>query len=45
MISTPNVGARYFGARLEDTGLLPGARAELGETRFEDWLGRFAISG
>ena len=38
-------GARYFGARLEDAGLLPGAHAELGETRFEDWLGRLAISG
>src|SRR5215213_7440185 len=31
--------ARYFGARLTDTILLPGADAQLGETRFEDWLG------
>jgi uncharacterized protein YbjT (DUF2867 family) len=32
--------ARYFGAELDDAGLLPGPGAELGETRFEDWLGR-----
>jgi uncharacterized protein YbjT (DUF2867 family) len=37
--------ARYFGADLGDTGLLPGERAQLGETRFEDWLGRLAIPG
>jgi uncharacterized protein YbjT (DUF2867 family) len=30
----------YFGARLDDGGLLPGPGAQLGETRFEDWLGR-----
>jgi uncharacterized protein YbjT (DUF2867 family) len=31
--------ARYFGSKLTDTSLLPGAHAQLGETRFEDWLG------
>ncbi|HWM10469.1 MAG TPA: hypothetical protein VNO82_14050, partial [Solirubrobacteraceae bacterium] len=37
--------ARYFGAALTDTGLLPGEHAQLGETRFDDWLGRPAIAG
>jgi len=32
--------ARYFGATPGDTGLLPGEDAQLGETRFEDWLSR-----
>jgi uncharacterized protein YbjT (DUF2867 family) len=36
--------ARYFGATLSDTSLLPGEHAQLGETRFEDWLGQPAIS-
>jgi hypothetical protein len=31
--------ARYFGAALSDTSLLPGENAQLGEVRFEDWLG------
>jgi uncharacterized protein YbjT (DUF2867 family) len=31
--------ARYFGTTLADGSLLPGSGAELGETRFEDWLG------
>jgi uncharacterized protein YbjT (DUF2867 family) len=31
--------ARYFGTTLTDGSLLPGSGAELGETRFEDWLG------
>ena len=30
----------YFGARLDDADLVPGPGAELGETRFEDWLDR-----
>lgn len=37
--------ARYFGAELDDAGLLPGADAERGETRFEDWLSRHAVAG
>jgi uncharacterized protein YbjT (DUF2867 family) len=28
----------YFGTTLADASLLPGEHAELGETRFEDWL-------
>jgi uncharacterized protein YbjT (DUF2867 family) len=34
--------ARYFGTTLSDTSLLPGKDAQLGETRFEDWLGVLA---
>ena len=34
--------ARYFGTRLDDASLLPGEHAELGEVRFEDWLGALA---
>jgi uncharacterized protein YbjT (DUF2867 family) len=30
--------ARYFGASLTNGSLLPGDNAELGETRFEDWV-------
>jgi uncharacterized protein YbjT (DUF2867 family) len=30
--------ARYFGAALSNGSLLPGENAQLGETRFEDWL-------
>jgi len=37
--------ARYFGTMLGDTSLLPGEHAQLGETRFEDWLSRLAIPG
>ena len=37
--------ARYFGTALGDAGLLPGENAQLGETRFEDWLGQSAIAG
>jgi uncharacterized protein YbjT (DUF2867 family) len=29
---------RYFGTTLDDSSLLPGEHARLGETRFEDWL-------
>ncbi len=31
--------ARYFGTTLTNGSLLPGENAQLGETRFEDWLG------
>jgi uncharacterized protein YbjT (DUF2867 family) len=37
--------ARYFGAGLTETILMPGADAQLGETRFADWLGRLATRG
>jgi len=30
--------ARYFGARLSERDLLPGDGAQLGPTRFDDWL-------
>ena len=30
--------ARYFGTTLANSSLLPGENAQLGETRFEDWL-------
>jgi uncharacterized protein YbjT (DUF2867 family) len=30
--------ARYFGTKLTDTSLVAGPDAQLGETRFEDWL-------
>lgn len=33
-------GARYFGARLRETTLLPGDGADLGRIRFADWLSR-----
>jgi hypothetical protein len=32
--------ARYFGAELSERTLVPGDGADLGETRFEDWLGQ-----
>ena len=32
--------ARYFGTELSERSLVPGGDAQLGETRFEDWLGR-----
>ena len=34
--------ARYFGAELSEMTLVPGDDAQLGETRFEDWLSRAA---
>src|SRR5262249_40919718 len=34
--------ARYFGSELNERSLLPGDEAELGEIRFDDWLGRTA---
>jgi uncharacterized protein YbjT (DUF2867 family)/nitrite reductase/ring-hydroxylating ferredoxin subunit len=36
----PDPRARYFGTELDERSLLPGDEAELGETRFDDWLGR-----
>jgi len=30
--------ARYFGATLTERSLVPGEKAQLGKTRFEDWL-------
>ncbi len=32
--------ARYFGTKLSERSLVPGDDAQLGETRFEDWLRR-----
>jgi uncharacterized protein YbjT (DUF2867 family) len=32
--------ARYFGTELSERSLVPGDGAQLGETRFEDWLSR-----
>jgi len=32
--------ARYFGTELEEGSLIPDDQAELGEIRFDDWLGR-----
>jgi uncharacterized protein YbjT (DUF2867 family) len=34
--------ARYFGAKLSERSLVPGEGAQLGETRFEEWLSRSA---
>jgi uncharacterized protein YbjT (DUF2867 family) len=34
--------ARYFGTDLTERSLVPGDDAQLGETRFEDWLSRSA---
>jgi uncharacterized protein YbjT (DUF2867 family)/nitrite reductase/ring-hydroxylating ferredoxin subunit len=36
--------ARFFGAELGERSLVAGDEAELGETRFDDWLGRTAHS-
>jgi uncharacterized protein YbjT (DUF2867 family) len=36
--------AHYFGAELGERTLMPGDNVILGETRFEDWLGRSAPS-
>ncbi|MBV9881856.1 MAG: NAD(P)H-binding protein [Sphingomonadaceae bacterium] len=33
-----DVHARYFGAELQETSLLPGPNARIGSLRFEDWL-------
>jgi uncharacterized protein YbjT (DUF2867 family) len=37
--------AQYFGTTLTNGSLLPSEHAELGETRFEDWLGALATAG
>jgi uncharacterized protein YbjT (DUF2867 family)/nitrite reductase/ring-hydroxylating ferredoxin subunit len=34
--------ARYFGTELKERSLLPGDEAEVGEIRFDEWLGRTA---
>ena len=34
--------ARFFGARVEERSLLPGADARVAETRFDEWLARSA---
>ena len=34
--------ARYFGAELDERSLVPGDEADLGEIRFDDWLGHTA---
>jgi uncharacterized protein YbjT (DUF2867 family)/nitrite reductase/ring-hydroxylating ferredoxin subunit len=34
--------SRYFGAELKERSLVPGDEAELGEIRFDEWLGRTA---
>jgi uncharacterized protein YbjT (DUF2867 family)/nitrite reductase/ring-hydroxylating ferredoxin subunit len=34
--------ARYFGTELSERSIVPGDMAQLGETRFEDWLGSSA---
>ena len=35
---TADRGARYFGAELHERTLVPGDHAQVGETRFADWL-------
>jgi uncharacterized protein YbjT (DUF2867 family) len=40
VVSDPR--ARFFGAKVEERSLLPGADAYLAETRFETWLSRSA---
>ena len=37
-----DVHARYFGVELSDQALVPGDRAHIAATRFEDWLGNAA---
>ena len=34
--------ARYFGVELNERSLIPGDEADLGETRFDQWIGRIA---
>jgi len=34
--------ARYFGAELNERSLVPGDEAQLGETRFDEWIGGIA---
>ncbi|MGH9874648.1 MAG: SDR family oxidoreductase [Pyrinomonadaceae bacterium] len=35
-----DLNARYFGTELSERSIVPGVDAQLGETRFEDWLSR-----
>jgi hypothetical protein len=35
--------ARYYGIELSERTLVPGADAQLGETRFADWLKQSAL--
>jgi uncharacterized protein YbjT (DUF2867 family) len=35
--------ARYFGTELRERSIVPGDKAQLGETRFEDWLKRATV--
>jgi uncharacterized protein YbjT (DUF2867 family) len=35
-----DVHARYFGAELDDSSLMPGGHPRFGSTSFEDWLGQ-----
>ncbi len=37
---TTDAGARYFGIEVDDQSLTPGKNPLLGQTRFDDWLGR-----
>jgi uncharacterized protein YbjT (DUF2867 family) len=37
---TADVGARYFGAELDENSLVPGDNPRVAPTRFEDWLGQ-----
>jgi len=36
-------GARYFGTELSERSIVPGDNAQLGATRFEDWLKRSTV--
>jgi uncharacterized protein YbjT (DUF2867 family) len=36
--------ARYFGAELDDSSLIPGADARIAPTRFEDWLSQSMVA-
>jgi uncharacterized protein YbjT (DUF2867 family) len=37
-----DVGARYFGAELDDHSLTPGSNPRIAPTRFEDWLSEYS---
>jgi len=36
--------ARYFGTELSERSIVPGDNAQLGETRFEDWLSQSTVA-
>jgi uncharacterized protein YbjT (DUF2867 family) len=42
VVADPN--AHYFGAKLTERTLVPGADAKLGEIRFEDWVSKSAVA-